>query len=118
MTECRKATHATIDLAAVGAREFALELNRRGEYAADLFAYRCREHRGWHTTRRASWDGVPNRRVYAAKPLRLQEWAMGETARIERIELEVLRGNYATREEAVAALRYEALPPYLRKGGE
>lgn len=115
MNDCGKATHATIDLAAIGAREFALELNRRGEFAGDQYAYRCQGCRGWHTTRRATWNGTPNRRVYAAKPLRLQEWAMGEAARIERIGLEGLRGNYASREEAVEALRNEALPPVFRK---
>lgn len=114
---CHKAGHATIELAAVGAREFAMELNRRGEYAADMYAYKCHECRAWHTTRRSHWDGQPMRRVYAAKPLRLQEWAMGQQARVERVRLEMLRGSYSTTDEAVAALRAEAMPLAVRDWG-
>lgn len=32
-------------------------------------------------------------------------------AKVERIQLERLRGSYTTREEALAALRLEAMPP-------
>lgn len=72
-----KAGHASVEAAAFSAKAFSIELNRRGLYSDDLYAYRCGDCRRWHTTRRAEWNGHVNRIVYVAPSRELQRWAMG-----------------------------------------
>lgn len=73
-----KAGHASLDAAAFSAKVFAIELNRRGEFSEDLYAYRCDDCRQWHTTRRPEWAEGANRLVYTAPSHELQRWAMGQ----------------------------------------
>lgn len=59
-----------------GARQVILVRNREGEYATDVYTYRCADCRQWHLTRRAEWNGVPNTFVLEAPPVWLQRWAI------------------------------------------
>lgn len=70
-----KTAHRTLDDARVGAREFARELNRRGEHADAQYAYLCVCGR-WHLTRRPRWGATVNTLAAAAAPDALQEWAI------------------------------------------
>lgn len=71
-----KAQHTTVQRAYASAHEFARQLNRDGILARSLYGYRCPECRAWHVTKRAEWDGQPNRPLYRAAPESLQRWAM------------------------------------------
>lgn len=74
--ESGKVRHSNPARAKVAAHEFARALNREGQLAQSMYAYRCDKCRGWHLTRQAAWAG--NVAVFTAPPERLQRWAMGE----------------------------------------
>lgn len=67
-----KTRHASLNRASVAAHAFARELNRRGELARTLYAYRCDTCAGWHLTR----QGMSATLVLTAAPEHLQRWAM------------------------------------------
>lgn len=71
-----KVRHVTIRDAKAGAHSFARALNEQGLYATDLYGYRCHECRGYHLTKRATWDGTPNRPLFTAASRDLQTWAI------------------------------------------
>lgn len=72
-----KARHSSLRSAKASAHGLARDLNAAGRYSTDLYAYRCADCRFWHTTKRATWDGVSNRLVFYAPTRALQDWAMG-----------------------------------------
>ena len=67
-----KTRHTSLNRASVAAHAFARELNRRGELARTLYAYRCDTCAGWHLTR----QGMSATLVLTAAPEHLQRWAM------------------------------------------
>lgn len=71
-----KVGHSSPRIAEVAAHAFARQLNRGGELARSIYAYRCEQCRKWHTTRQAGGPGVVQ--VFWAPPEALQRWAMGE----------------------------------------
>lgn len=73
---CRKQHHASLRDAHGAAKHLAMGTNREGRLCPSIYAYRCRECRAWHLTRREEWDGKPNTLVHTAAPEALQRWAM------------------------------------------